>query len=138
VEDSTHGPWHARSRCHDCWCALVQRESRASVQARTQPRRLKLFREARNARLVGDMVRHRYIMKHGALPEEQIRHGIPRGSMSLMGQVLERTFVSDIEMDNGTGAWLGFQYFGDVSRAEWVQLERYGLGGRNTTHSRRR
>jgi hypothetical protein len=129
---------HARSRCVEHWVALCAAECRSSVAARKPNRRLERVRAARAARLGGLPERHRYIMRHKVLPEDQLRHGIPRGSMALRNQVLERTFVSDIELDNGTGAWLGYEYFGDVARVNWPYLEKLGIGGRDTRFSRKR
>lgn len=135
VEDPSHGPQVTRSRCHDCWVRLVTAECRASRQVRKIDRRIKLFMAARLARQEGDVERQRFIVRNRKLPEEVFTAGLPRKrGKILMGNRIERTFVSDIELDNGTGDWHGFDYFGDVSRDNWPELERYGLGGRDLRH----
>lgn len=137
VEPGCCGGWHARRRCFDHWVELVQREARAATANRKPDRRIMLFMEARRARQDGDTARHRFILKNRKLPEEAMPHGLPKGRLALRNQVAERTFVSDIELDNGTGGWHGFEYFGDVSRDNWPELERYGLGGRDMSRMRK-
>lgn len=128
---------HGRRRCFEHWVALGIAECRAAKRKKPD-RRVMLFREAREARMNGDTARHRFIIANRALPEETLAHGRTPTSRALRNQVAERTFVSDIVLDDGCDDWHGYEYFGDVSRENWPELERLGLGGRDTSRVRKK
>lgn len=135
------GRVHARSRCFEHWCKLVESEAREVTKARKKAagkaRPKKLFLEARAARLAGDADRHKFIVVKRALPEEAFSGKPRKGQKSFRGESIDRTFVSEAELNEGTGSWLGYEYFGDVSRLDWPERERYGLGGRDTSRMKK-
>ncbi len=111
--------------------AIAKPRRRKAAEAREQ----QLFVEARKARLAGDAPRRTFILKNRGLPEE--RRSKRAGQLSLCKVSIDRTFVSDIELDNGTGNWSGCDYFGDVQFADWPERELLGTGGRDLSRRRK-
>lgn len=135
------GPVHLRRCCFDHWVQLCRSEAKAITKPRREKLRRerpkKLFMEARAARLAGDMARHAFIKANGALPEDRITSKPRKGYTTFRGESLDRTFVSEAELNEGTGRWCGYDYFGDVSRVDWPEREPLGMGGRNTSRMKK-